>query len=93
MNDYITKEDLDVAGINLPDEQVAEFLQHANATLSERIGLEITESLTDEEVEEMVEVQQAGDDKALQVWLIEHVPELAEIVQDEIDILLGELVA
>lgn len=92
MNQYITLDDLAAAGIVLPDDQVADFLEHANQTLAERIGAEITESLADEEVDELIDVQEANDDQALQAWLIEHVPELTEIVQDEIDILLGELV-
>ncbi len=89
--EYITREDLTTLGIELPEEQVAEFLQHANDTLAERVGAEITESLTDEEIEEMVAVQEAGDDTALQAWLIEHVPELKEIVQDEVDIFVAEI--
>ena len=89
--EYITREDLTTLGIELPEEQVAEFLQHANDTLAERVGAEITESLTDEEIEQMIEVQESGDDKALQAWLIEHVPELKEIVQDEVDIFVAEI--
>lgn len=93
MNQYITTEDLEVAGITLPETEAEAFLEHANQTLEERIGAEITESLTDEEVTEMVEVQKAGDEPALQTWLIQHIPDLKEIVEDEIDILLGELAA
>lgn len=93
MNDYITQADLEVAGLALPEDQIAAFLADANKTLAERIGAEITDSLTEEEVDQMIDVQQAGDEVALQAWLIEHVPELNEIVQDEVDILLGELIS
>lgn len=93
MNDYIKKEDLDTVGITLADDQVVEFLAHANETLEERIGVEITASLDEEQVDQMIEVQQSGDDAALQAWLIQNVPDLNEIVQDETDILLGELAA
>ncbi len=91
--EYITREDLTTLGIELPEEQIAEFLQHANDTLAERIGAEITESLTDEEVSQMIEVQELGDETALQAWLIEKVPELKEIVQDEVDIFIAEIAA
>ena len=91
--EYITREDLTTLGIELPEEQIAEFLQHANDTLAERIGAEITESLTDEEVSQMIEVQESGDETALQAWLIEKVPELKEIVQDEVDIFIAEIAA
>ena len=91
MNQYITKEDIEAAGITLPEDQVEAFLTHANSTLEVRVGAEITESLNDEELDEMFTVQEAGDEVALQTWLIEHIPELNDIVQDEIDIILGEL--
>ena len=91
--EYITREDLTTLGIELPEEQIAEFLQHANDTLAERIGAEITESLTDEAVSQMIEVQELGDETALQAWLIEKVPELKEIVQDEVDIFIAEIAA
>jgi|GEM_PF-194108 len=91
MQDYITRDIIEAAGITLAEDQVEDFLAHTNATLAERIGAEITESLTDEEVDEMLAVQESGDTNALQGWLVEHIPELGEIVQDEIDILLGEL--
>ena len=91
--EYIPREDLTTLGIELPEEQIAEFLQHANDTLAERIGAEITESLTDEAVSQMIEVQELGDETALQAWLIEKVPELKEIVQDEVDIFIAEIAA
>lgn len=93
MTQYITQQDLDAASIIIAEDEVEAYLTQANQTLAERIGAEITDSLTDEEIDEMVRVQEAGDPSALQSWLIAHVPELSEIVQDEVDILLGELAA
>ncbi len=93
MTQYITQQDLDAASIIVAEDEVEAYLAQANQTLAERIGAEITDSLTDEEIDEMVGVQEAGDAAALQAWLIANVPELGEIVQDEVDILLGELAA
>ena len=93
MTQYITQQDLDAASIIVAEDEVEAYLAQANQTLAERIGAEITDSLTDEEIDEMVDVQEAGDAAALQAWLIANVPELGEIVQDEVDILLGELAA
>lgn len=91
MIEYLTKEDLKEAGIVSPEGQSDEFIRHINVALGERIGAEIESSLTDEEVEEMLEVQNAGDEDALQAWIASHVPELVEIVQDEIEGILSEL--
>ncbi|MGV9002352.1 MAG: DUF5663 domain-containing protein [Candidatus Saccharimonadaceae bacterium] len=93
MIEYLTKQDLEEAGVVVPDGKVSEFLQHANESLAERIEAEVANSLSEEEAEEMLEVQETGDDDALQAWIAVHVPELIEIVQDEIDILLDELAA
>ena len=93
MNDspIITKEILDEAGIDIGDQDEAVLLEHLNETLQERVGAEITESLTDEELEELVKIQENGNDEEVGAWIEANVPELAEITQDEIDILLGEL--
>ncbi len=89
---YITLEDIKAVGIKIPEGQEDTFVQHTNETLQERIGTEITTSLTDEQIDQMLAVQEDADDEHLQAWLLENVPELDDIVKDEVDILLGELV-
>lgn len=93
MNDVplITKELLEEAGINLQDQDTVSLLDHLNATLEERVGAEITNSLTDEQLEELATLQENGSDETLASWVEQHVPELQQIAQDEIDILLAEL--
>lgn len=91
MIEYLTKEDLKEAGITTPEGQADEFVRHVNISLDERIGAEIASSLSNKEVDEMHKVQEAGDEAVLQAWISEHVPDLIEIVQDEIEALLDEL--
>jgi len=79
------------AGIKIPEDQVADLIDHLNAELEERIGEEITNSLDDDKLEELVELQKTADDEAISKWLEANVPELGDIVQDEIDILIGEI--
>lgn len=88
---YITMNDLQAVGITVKDNEVDALLEHLNNQLEERVGVEITEELNDEQLEKFVEVQDSDDGKVLGEWLNENVPELKEIVKDEIDILLGEL--
>ncbi|MDB5165346.1 MAG: hypothetical protein JWM00_236 [Candidatus Saccharibacteria bacterium] len=87
----ITKELLDEYGIELGDQDVAALLAHLNTTLEERVGMEITESLSEDQLKALLTVQESGNDEAVGAWLEQNVPELQEITQDEIDILLGEL--
>lgn len=91
MDPIITKDLLDEAGINLAGQNVDTLLAHLNQTLEERVGTEITESLSDEQLEELLTLQENGSDEEVGAWLDQNVPELQEITQDEIDILLGEL--
>ena len=91
MNFDITLEDLQSIGINPQTEQVETTLSDLNNTLNERIGVEITEALTDEQLDEMMTVKQSGDNGALASWMSVNIPELEDIVSDERDILLGEL--
>jgi len=91
MNPIITKALLDEAGIDLVGQDVDALLAHLNQTLEERVGTEITESLDDSQLNELLAVQENGSDEEVGAWLDKNVPELQEITQDEVDILLGEL--
>ena len=91
MTQFITKELLDSVGVNVTPEEETALLEHLNTTLQERVGLEITDSLDDQQLEALASLQEAGDEQAIQQWLTDNVPELADIVKDEIDILLGEI--
>jgi hypothetical protein len=91
MQEYITKESLINLGINLEGQDVDSLLAHLNDTLEERVGSEITESLDDTQLTILVEMQEKASDEEIGEWLKQNVPEFDQIVQDEIDIVLGEL--
>lgn len=91
MEAIITKQLLASVGITIPADQEQTFIEHLNRTLQERIGTEITDSLEDAQLEELVELQQSDDEAAVQTWLKTNVPELDDIIKDEIDVLLGEI--
>lgn len=87
----ITKETLDELGINLDGKDVEALLAHLNSTLDERVGAEITESLDDDKLRELLDLQQNASEETVGKWLQDNVPELDEIIEDEKDILLGEI--
>jgi hypothetical protein len=91
MQDYITKESLTALGIQLSDDNATSLLTHLNETVEERIGAEITEQLDDAQLEELVKLQESSSDEEVGKWISEHVPEFRDIVQDNIDIVIGEL--
>lgn len=88
---FITEDMLNELGIDLTDQDKETLLTHLNDTLKERIGVEITESLTDEQLKELLSLQESADDEAINQWLEQRVPDLEDIVRDNIAILLSEL--
>ncbi len=91
MDTIITKDLLIAAGVNFKPEDEQTLIDHLNETLEERVGAEVVESLDDEQLEQLAALQESDDQDAIQAWMAENVPELEDIVKDEIDILLGEV--
>lgn len=90
MKPQISKEFLTSIGVDVDDATYDQLIEHFGETLENRIVEEVVNSLSDEQVEELAKLNdQSGAD--LQAWIKENVPQLQEIAQDEVDILLGEL--
>jgi len=81
---------LENLGINLSEEHYEALAEHFETTLNERVINEIVLELSPEQAEQLATLQQAGDEEVL-AWLKTNVPDVAEIVTDEVDILLGEI--
>ncbi len=86
----LNKQFLQNLGINLDDETYAAFDAHFEATLGERVIEGIIDTLDDTELAELAALR-AQDDEQLQTWLQAKVPDLPQIIEDEVHILLGEL--
>lgn len=91
MDTYITEETLQAFNINLQGQDKELLLEHLNDTLQERVGAEIAAMLDDNKLHELVETQKTATDEQMGTWLTQNVPELQQIVQDEITIIMGEL--
>jgi len=91
-NNYITEQNLKAIGINLEGKDIASLLTHLNETLEERVGAEITDTLDDDQLKTLIDMQEKASEEEVGKWMQENVPEFNEIIQDEIDIILGELV-
>lgn len=86
----LTPEFLKEIGLELDAETFAALAEHADTTLHERVINEVVEELTPEQATELAALQ-SSDDDTKQQWLVNNVPDLQEIVADEVDILLGEI--
>ena len=90
MKPIITRQFLSDIGVTISDEEYALLEEHFETTLHERVISEVVEELTPEQAEELVRLR-SGDEDTLYAWLQQEVPQMADIVSDEIDILLGEI--
>jgi hypothetical protein len=89
---YITQSTLETLGIDLSDQDIDALLEDLNETLQERVGTEITQSLNEDQLKELVDIQESASEEEMGAWLEKNVPDMKQIVQNEIDILIGEIV-
>lgn len=77
-------------GIELNEADYQALSDHFDTTLHQRVVDEIIDELMPEQADELAALQ-GHDDTEIQAWLTANVPDLAEIVSDEVYILLGEI--
>ena len=86
----LTRTILQDLGLSLSDEDFDSLAKHFETTLDERVINEIVLELEPEQASELATMQQSSDEEMI-AWLTATVPDFADIVSDEVDILLGEL--
>lgn len=86
----INKRFLHAIGVELSDAEAEMLSTHVEETLQKRVIEEVTDSLDGAQAEQLLAMAER-DDPAISDWLAQNIPELPEIIQDEVDILLGEL--
>lgn len=90
MQDYISKEFLTSLGVK--PEELDAIHKQLNDDAEIRIGDEIIESLTEADIQILLDMQDTASDDEIGKWIAEHVPDYPEIVQDNIDIVVGEFI-
>jgi hypothetical protein len=91
MDKYITEETLQTFNVDLTGKDQESLLEYLNETLQERVGTEVAAMLDDTKLKELLDKQETASDEEMGAWLMQNIPELQQIVQDEINILMGEL--
>lgn len=86
----LTKKFLSEIGIELDEASYAALDEHYEETLDERVVDEIVEYLTPEQAAELAAMKDR-DGNEIYTWLNQAVPEIHDIISDEVDILLGEI--
>jgi hypothetical protein len=86
----LTKQFIQTLGIDLDDETFALFDEHFEETLSSRVIESILDILDEEQLHNFAAVGDQ-DEEAIHQWLITNVPDLNEIISEEVTILIAEL--
>lgn len=86
----LSRQFLQSLDINLDNKTYEAFSEHFEKTLEDRVIESILDELNEQQLAELSTLRDQ-DDQHLQVWLQENVPNLNELIKDEIDILLGDL--
>lgn len=90
MNLQLHQQLLTDLGIELSNEEYAELSDYIDTTLVDRVINEIIDYLNDDQTEKLANLKDSNQETTW-LWLTDNVPELKEIIQNEIDILLGEI--
>lgn len=86
----LNKQFLSSIGVELDDNTVEAFSLHFEDTLTERVIEEVIDTLEGDKLEELISIRD-NDDNSLQTWLQQNVPDLTEIINQEVAILIGEI--
>ena len=90
MTELLSKDLLESLGIVLDDATYQLLSGHYEQVLNKRVMQEVINFLEDSKVTELGNVMQYSDE-TVQGWLVANVPELEQIIEDEIAILLSEI--
>jgi len=90
MDELLNKQFLNDIGVKLDDQTYAALSEHYEDTLNTRIIESITEELDEHQLEELSGLKDDGI-QSLQSWLAVNVPQLGEIIEGEIAILMGDI--
>ena len=90
MSALLNKEFLSRVGVEIDDVTYDLLSDHYEHTLNERVMTEVVNYLDEVKLIELNEIKNA-DDETIRNWLMTNVPELDEIIEEEVAVLLGEI--
>jgi hypothetical protein len=92
LQNFITADDLLSLGVQLNDSEMEKLLEMLNEKVATLIAEEIIESLTPDDADKLVKMQESASDQELGQWIAEHVPDYPEIIDNNTDIVIGDFI-
>lgn len=86
----ITKDLLTQIGVNISDQDIEKLSEYFETTLDKRVMDSIVTELDDTQLANLEQAKNGTDEQLIE-WLNSNVPALKDIIEEETDILLGEL--
>lgn len=77
-------------GVQLDEQTYQALAGHYEQTLNDRVLEEITLELDEQQLKQL-EVLKDATPNELTAWLVANIPQLGDIIEDEVAILMGEL--
>lgn len=77
----------------LPDEEKKAMLAHVYETLQMRVGIKLTERMTDAQLDEFEGLLDGGDEPGALHWLESNFPNYKQVVAEELEKLRQEIAA
>lgn len=90
MDGLLNKQFLSDIGVVLDDQTYKALSEHYEETLNNRIIEAITDDLDEHQLEELSRLKNT-DEQSLQAWLATNVPQLDEIIEGEVAVLMGDI--
>ena len=90
MQNHITPDNLRNLGVELDNEALQKLADELSEIVDERVGTEIIASLTPEDSQTLPDMEGKATDDELAEWIVQHVPDYEEIINDHRDIVLGD---
>lgn len=88
-NTLLSKQFLTDIGVEVDDETYQALSEHYEATLDDRILRAVVAELDEDQLRAVVSMQDQPE--RLSAWLVVNIPDLGDIIEDEVAILLGEM--
>lgn len=90
MDGVLNRQFLADIGVRLDEQTYQALADHYEQTLNDRVLEEITLELDEEQLKQLEILKDAARDE-LTTWLVANVPQLGDIIEDEIAILMSDI--
>lgn len=87
-----TKEQLiaEIGLQNMPSDVQDKMVETIYQTLNMRVGMALSDKLTDEQLDHLTELSKKGDDEVSQ-WIEQTVPEYSTVIESEMQTIIDEI--